>query len=160
MLVGKRPARRGRPSRPPWKKGGEKCDDGGRWAIEELLDVRRGGARGTRLFVLARWAAPSARTQHIGVVKRRRTLPVPKWRPTPRLATVEAARAEERLKAEGFARSRKRKRALRLALVEGDEWFEHEHEHVHRKSRRIILCPSSLGTTTVYFSPGHSAGLF
>ena len=128
-------------------KGGEECDDGGRWAIEELLDVRRGGARGTRLFCLVRWAgewedescaydsaweakvswtafseltkdmkpplaramaaaafAPSARTQHVGVAKRRRTLPVSKWRPTPRLAAVEAARAEERLKAEGMAR--------------------------------------------------------
>jgi hypothetical protein len=162
-------------------KGGEECDDSGRWAIEELLDVRRGGARGTRLFCLVRWAgewedegcandsaweakvswtafseltndmkplaramaaaafAPSARTQHAGVAKRRRAPTVSKWRPTPRLAAVEAARAEERLKSEGIARSRKRKRALRLALVERDEWVEHELEHVHGKSRRIAL---------------------
>ena len=162
-------------------KRGDECDDAGRWSIEELLDVRRGGARGTRLFVLVRWAGewedesgandsaweakvswtafselskdmkvqardmaaaafpPSARTQSRGVSKRRCVPPGPKWRLTPRLAAVEAVREELRGKAENEARSRKRKRAARLALVEWDEWVEHEHGHVHGKSRRIVL---------------------
>ena len=82
---------------------------------------------------------PPTQTQSRGVFKRRRVPPGPKWRLTPRLAAVEAVREELRGKAEGEARSRKRKRIVRLALVEGDEWVEHEHGHVHGKSRRIVL---------------------